>query len=419
MKLHDIESDADKLLYSLGINSSTPYFKHAFAEIVTITRMQRQIPLHIYSTVMEDGVAMAISNDRYLYITKDEIHIKDNGDGVIFKYPGLPWIFNPDAQPIDIWHHPQGKYIDSFIAGLLAGQRVPIALINGEKETGKTTLAKSILAVINGKLSDVLPIPKSNDDLKVVLDGNKMVCFDNLESAPIFFHDTICMAVTGSTDKKRKLFKDKNIIELRLQNAIIITSIDPASMIRDDVVSRMIVITTDKISNFIGESSIIESRMNQRDNYLSWLVKVIQQSLSRPISTKHRMTGWATIAETIGLNNDDFKKINDIGNELIASSIPALLVMKDYLSDQWPKSTTGIELYDHIRDYLRHKREMTKFPESWRELAVIIRRHEDLFQSEIGLSLKSSGKNVTLQWGSPPHEASLARVPNPRDTSEI
>jgi hypothetical protein len=400
MKLYDIDNELDQLLIQLGLNSSTQYYRHAEAEIATIARMQEKVPVHFYSAIVNDGVAIALSRDKYLLVTKDEITVKDNGDGVLFMYPGKPWKFTNTSGNCNLFNN---NKIDSFIAGVLSGNRVPILLVTGEKQTGKTTLAKLVLAVINGSVTDVQDIPKSSDDMKVVLAHDKIVCFDNLESAPPYFHDIICMAVTGATNRKRKLYTDSGISENKLDNAFIVTAINPSSMIRDDVVSRMIVVKTDKIVSFENENNLFDRALNSRNEYLSHLVLCIQKSLSMSPSTKHRMTGWATVAQSVEVGPTDFDAINNIGNRLVADSIHELSIIKQYLDKGWGKHEKGMEFYNSIRQHMSIGTKLENFPKSWRELAVIIRRHADIFQKEIGLTL-TDGHNVTLVWGTVPHE---------------
>lgn len=409
MKIYNIETQGNILLHNLGVNSSTPYFKHAIAEMKTLAMLHPQMPVGKIAMRTKDGIAIANGTDTYLLVNETVIE-KRNGDGILFQYQGEPWTYIPDALDPSMWSDlelgDQGKTIDSDIAALMADEMTPLLSISGEHQTGKSTVARCILTAIHGRITEVTPIPTTDKGLRTVLAGDKAIAFDNVEKAEPFFHDTICMAVTRAKIKDRKLYCDKETVSMELNNMVIVTSIDDTSMLRDDVISRSVYIRTERKQIKRHESELYALILNRRNQYLSYLVGVIKSAYSKPLVKHHRLVGWATLAKEIGLEKEYFDALANTATEKLSESVPLVDMLKEYLGAGGPQYDKGKDLYDGMQIVLQKKLNsdaLRHFPSSWRKMSPILQRHAELIEKKIGLTVDKGkeGNNISLKWGSP------------------
>jgi len=85
-------------------------------------------------------------------------------------------------------------------------------------------------------------MPRTVDDLGVILNRNGLVVFDNIGKISQEISDTLCAAITEGFHSKRKLYTDNGETNLRLDSSIIFTSIGVD--LKDDLINRTIFIET-------------------------------------------------------------------------------------------------------------------------------------------------------------------------------
>jgi len=409
MKIYNIETQGNILLHNLGVNSSTPYFRHAIAEMKTLAMLHPQMPVGKIAMRTKDGIAIANGTDTYLLVNETVIE-KRNGDGILFQYQGEPWTYIPDAHDPSMWSDlelgDQDKTIDSVIAALMADEMTPLTSISGEHQTGKSTVARCILYAIYGRNMDVTPIPTSDRGLRTILASEKVMAFDNVEKAESFFHDTICMAVTRAKIKDRKLNCNKETVEMELNNMIIVTSIDDTSMLRDDVISRSVYIRTEKKENKRHEKELYATILSKRNQYLSYLAEVIKAAYAKPLVKHHRLVGWATLAHEIGLDDKFFKTLDSTANDKLSDAVPLVDIIKSYIEAGNMPHEEGEQFHGELLVFLKMRlnpEAIRHFPSSWRKMSKIMQRHAELIKKETGLSVENRGKNIALKYISLSH----------------
>ncbi|MFX0092912.1 MAG: hypothetical protein ACFFBD_14230 [Candidatus Hodarchaeota archaeon] len=141
----------------------------------------------------------------------------------------------------------------------------PIACFVGRKASGKSFIATSIGKILFGERFQSRHCPDNLNDLRTVIGENYFLVFDNLDHwVKHDVMDTFCVAATGGTIEKRKLYTDHEVVKVRPRVFISITSRE-AKFKRDDLVSRMILFNTKKIDHPKSKTYLFNSIEEKRN----------------------------------------------------------------------------------------------------------------------------------------------------------
>lgn len=124
----------------------------------------------------------------------------------------------------------------------------PIICFVGRKESGKSTLATSIGKILFGDKFQSRHCPENLNDLNTIIGENYYMVFDNVDHfVRSEIIDALCIAATGGTVERRKLYTDREVVKIRPHIFLGITTRE-AKFRRDDLVSRLLLFNTMKIS---------------------------------------------------------------------------------------------------------------------------------------------------------------------------
>jgi hypothetical protein len=144
-------------------------------------------------------------------------------------------------------------------------QEKPIACFIGKKESGKSFVATSIGKILFGERYESCHFPENTDDLKTTLGRNYYLMFDNLDQ---YISDDksniLCVAATGGTVTKRKLYTDSDEARYTPHCFLVITSRAPKFK-RDDLVSRLLLFNTQKIGKPKSRSALFGTLLAARN----------------------------------------------------------------------------------------------------------------------------------------------------------
>lgn len=260
-------------------------------------------------------------NTLYLYsnaggvykITKTSTELVDNGiDGVLF-------IHNSNAEPFELVNieEKRGIFFDKIIRqinfdaenskqinydpknGKLTEEELQqllkywvigiffesiqptkaLAAFVGEKGSGKSSTFKRIGVAFFGIDFDVMQLPEKADDLDIALLQEILVILDNADSRVAWLEDRLATIATGSKIRKRKLYTDSDVVELKPHCFVGITSRNPHFR-RDDVSERTLVFKLKRLTSFTSEHEILSEIYEHRNEILSDIVLIIQNILS-------------------------------------------------------------------------------------------------------------------------------------------
>ena len=148
-----------------------------------------------------------------------------------------------------------------LVAALFPDIPHPILCFNGEQGTGKTTAQKIVVSVMDPGPVPTRKPPRDADSWVTAAAGSWLVGLDNLSTVPDWLSDSLCRAVTGDGDVRRKLYTDGEHAVFAFRRCICLTSIDLGA-VRGDLGERMLPIGLDIIPD--------TERMLESDIWPAW-----------------------------------------------------------------------------------------------------------------------------------------------------
>ena len=113
----------------------------------------------------------------------------------------------------------------------------PVALIQGEQGSAKSTLARTLKALIDPATPALMTRPKNEQDFVIAGSHARILAFDNLSSIPSWLSDAFCRMATGAGFKARKLYTDKEEVRFDICRPQILNGIEDLAT-RDDLRDR-------------------------------------------------------------------------------------------------------------------------------------------------------------------------------------
>lgn len=234
----------------------------------------------------------------------------------------------------------------------------PLLVISGEYGAAKTTFSRMIAKIVNPHTGDVAPMPKDLDDVATVINSQYFVSFDNLSYISREQADLLCLATTGGSYKKRKLYTDMTVVSMQLHNAIAINGLNLAFPY-SDLMDRAILLELPRITsgNRLTEEEVWGIFYQLLPNIQGCIFKLLRNASkvykNANLTELPRLADFAkwgyAIAESIdeGLGKEFLKQYNRNSDQALksaAESNPLLLsiagIMKN--TDIWEGSATKL-----------------------------------------------------------------------------
>lgn len=222
---------------------------------------------------MLEGVALFGSPEKTIHIRKAkvdgdiyfdlggadyrQVKISKDGWSVIYSFES-PVHFVRPVRMRPMPHPEQGgsldllqKYINvqdpqdlALIIGWLVGAMntdgpYPILVLNGEQGSGKTTVSRLIVDLVDPSSPGASSPPRSERDLIIAAGKTSVLCFDNMSSIPPWLADALCRLSTGGGFATRTLRTDDHETSFEGRKATILNAI-PGLLERPDFAERAI-----------------------------------------------------------------------------------------------------------------------------------------------------------------------------------
>lgn len=317
-----------------GINSADPEYKYIHDGVI-------DEGITIENEIQESTLSFYINKTLYLHSGRREVvQVSANGIkkttnvecGVLF-----PWheIFEPFDVDLDVhdvdWgeivfgdlhnttnmapNHARALLKSWLIFSLFRSQisTRPILAFFGPPGAAKSTIPHRIYALLYARRLAVGGVTGAAD-FDTTCSKLPIYCIDNLDTYVGWIIDKLAQAIGNTDIVKRKLFTDVDMIRLRRQAMIIVTAHQP-KFTREDVTSRLLLITLDQIAKdkLLGETAMIDRIIRYRP--LLWgailhdVQKVLQTEEFTESTVKWRIQDFATMGEWIATAlgfQDDF-----------------------------------------------------------------------------------------------------------------
>jgi hypothetical protein len=137
----------------------------------------------------------------------------------------------------ETWPIVLGWHIAAYIPDIAH----PVLLLGGLQGTGKTTMARTIVAQLDPSPAPVRAEPNDVEGWTVAAAGSWVVAVDNVSAIHAWWSDAICRAVTGDGLVRRARYTDSEVSVIALRRCVILTAID-AGALRGDLGDRIVLV---------------------------------------------------------------------------------------------------------------------------------------------------------------------------------
>lgn len=177
-------------------------------------------------------------------------------------------------------------FIEGWLMCALLGLQTPILLLRGEAGSGKTTLARALVAVIEPTVPTITLRTGQNGrqaDERALIEGLRQstaILLDNVSGLAPDAEDLLCQFVTGFGVIHRQLYENK-VENLAMQRAIVLTTTN-WNVSKGDLSSRLVAIRMRAMERFDSDEHL--------DSQIQPLIEKVRGYLLRTASLYYRNT---------------------------------------------------------------------------------------------------------------------------------
>ena len=230
----------------------------------------------------------------------------------------------------------------SLITKFLAHIPHPIDVVHGVMGASKSTTLRKDMSIVDPNRCDIGTLPKTRDELAILLDNRYFLCFDNLSSVSPEMSDLLCMAVTGGTFVKRKLYSNSDETVLEFMQPVSLNGINSVAT-KSDLLDRALLLELDRLSETERktEHQLWAEFNADKPMILGLIFDILSKAISIFPTVKIDRLGrmadftlWGyAVAEAAGIGGDKFlsaylRNQNKANEEAVASHPVAYAVVK-------------------------------------------------------------------------------------------
>jgi hypothetical protein len=135
-----------------------------------------------------------------------------------------------------------------LVAALDPAMPHPALGLFGEQGSGKSTAAKLLVSVVDPSPVPARKPPRDAESWVTAAAGSWVVGLDNLSDLADWLSDSICRAVTGDGDVRRRLYTDADLAVFAYRRCLILNGIDLGAT-RGDLADRLLPVTLPRIAD--------------------------------------------------------------------------------------------------------------------------------------------------------------------------
>ena len=205
-----------------------------------------------------------------------------------------------------------------ILSCLVATGEKPILVLSAPKGSGKSTIAKFLVNLIDATKSALLPAVGDRRSLAVQSRHRWIFAYDNLTHLSVDQQDAMCCASTGAGYMERKLFTDDEVTAVAYTRPQILTSVDLVPT-RSDLLDRCLLVKVKPIPE--ADRKNIEELDQLFHNYhaeilgafldLLWVAVKNRDSIKQPLQ---RMASFHKLGVAAGIEGFNDAYLASIGN---------------------------------------------------------------------------------------------------------
>lgn len=289
---------------------------------------------------------------------------------------------------------------------------VPILAFLGQQGSGKSTAARLVVQTVDPSPALLRQPPKDAEGWITAAAGSRVVGLDNLSSISGGLSDTLCRAVTGEGDVRRKLYSDGDLVVFNFRRAIVITSIDPG-ILRGDLGERLLPVDLPRLNgNRVTDRELEAKAAKSAPLILGGLLDVIAEVLENPVELD-RLPRMADAAEVMAAMDQAFgtdalgayKRARGAVVEKVIESDVVATALLEFMRGRREWVGTMAALYDELAIHVPDGAGRRQWPGNARVLSQRLARAIPDLESARGLLVARrdlGGRAVlTLSWKSP------------------
>lgn len=236
--------------------------QQALAEAVLalegIAQEAEPVAAHLRVAQHEDEIYIDLGDagEHVVKIAHGRWDIIETGVPVLFRRTALTGEFPIPERGGDIhelWELLNVEAVDrpvvlAWLVAALACPGIPhpaLALF-GEQGTGKSTAARTLVALTDPSPVPLRKPPREADGWVTAAAGSWVVALDNLSTVPDWLSDSLCRAVTGDGDVRRRLYSDQDLAVFSFRRCLLLNGIDLGGL-RGDLAERLAVVNLEVI----------------------------------------------------------------------------------------------------------------------------------------------------------------------------
>ncbi len=351
-----------------------------------------------------DSIVYDLMDGNCVVVNRNGWEVKEN-NYLFFRRSGYAI---PQVKPIRCpngWERIK-KYINLpeeqkilFIAYMIAcfnpNFTFPSACISGASGSGKSTLTKILKRVIDPVSGEGVNVLTNNlDDLKVLLNSNYYVAFDNLSRISNAMSNFFCTVVTGGTFVSRTKFENDKPFTITLKQGLCLNGIGNF-VINDDFVDRALFFKTKPFAKSTnkGENKLWATFEEEKPYIMGSIFEILSKALAihptveieNPIRLADFHSFGYAVAEAMGgygkCFNECIARNKDIQMEVVDENFDIVRIVIDFLKEndgEW--CSTVSMFYKSLRDFVilaeDGKYDKKAMPKAPNKLSLALSNHE-------------------------------------------
>ena len=138
-------------------------------------------------------------------------------------------------------------FVATLLAALRPNSNYPIPTITGEQGCGKSSLARTLVWLIDPRVPEQRSLPRTEEDLIVAAKSQHVLAFDNVSGLPDWLSDAVCRLSTGGGAGKRRLYTDEDEVLFSGRRLVALNGIEDVA-VRPDLVDRAVMLALEPIA---------------------------------------------------------------------------------------------------------------------------------------------------------------------------